>query len=65
MATPQEIQKILDQLNTTYKRLGESNPFENFDASKVSNVTKEAQKLTDALAGAEQRLRAIDNDLSD
>jgi hypothetical protein len=64
MATsPQDIQKLLDNLNSTYKKLGESNPFENFDTSSMSDATKEAQKLNDALAGAQQRLLAMDNDL--
>ena len=65
MATPQDIQRILDQLNSTYRQLGESNPFANFDASNITNASREAQRLTDALAGAEQRLRAIDNNLDD
>jgi hypothetical protein len=59
MATPQEIQKVLDKLNSTYKKLGESNPFENYDSSNITDAVKEAQRLNDALAGAQQRLTKI------
>jgi hypothetical protein len=64
MATPQEIQKLLDKLNATYRQLGESNPFANLDSSNITDSVKEAQKLGDALAGAEQRLRAMNSDIN-
>ena len=63
MATPQEIQRVLDQLNSTYRRLGESNPFENYDSSNITDAVREAQRLNDALSGAQQRLSAMDSDL--
>jgi hypothetical protein len=64
MATsPQDIQRILDRLNATYRQLGESNPFENLDPSRITDAATEAQKLTDALNGAQQRLRTMDGDL--
>ena len=64
MATsPQDIQRILDRLNDTYRQLRETNPFANLDPSAMTDAATEAQRLTDALTGAQQRLRAMDNDL--
>jgi hypothetical protein len=66
--TPQQIQQLqqlLDQLNDTYNRLGETNPFANFNVSNVTNAVTEAQRLSDALAGAQRRLRDMGDNLSD
>jgi hypothetical protein len=65
--TPQQIQQLqqlLDQLNDTYNRLGETNPFANFNISNVTNAVTEAQRLSDALAGAQRRLRDMGDNLS-
>ena len=61
MATPQEIQRLLDQLNSTYRELGETNPFANYDTSNITDAVTEAQRLQAALRGAQQALRDASN----
>jgi len=61
MATPQEIQRLLDQLNSTYRELGQTNPFANYDISNITDAVTEAQRLQAALRGAQQALRDASN----
>jgi hypothetical protein len=63
MATASEIQSLLDKLNITYQKLGEQNPFANFDINTISDTVAEAKKLEDALKGAGERLRNMSSDL--
>jgi len=57
MASPEEIRKLLDQLDRAYRRLGETNPF--------SRQETDVRKLEDALRGVENRLDAINDDFGD
>lgn len=57
MATPEEINRLLNELDRAYRRLGEQNPF--------SRQETDARKLEDALRGVENRLDAINDDFSD
>ena len=63
MATASEIQSLLDRLNSTYQKLGEQNPFANFDINTISDAVSEAKRLEDALTGAGERLRNMSSDL--
>lgn len=57
MASPEEIRRLLDQLDRAYRRLGETNPF--------SRQETDVRKLEDALRGVENRLDAINDDFGD
>ena len=61
--TPQEIQNLLNRLQTAYTGLNEVNPFAGMDPAVIAQSTAEVQRLNDALAGVEQRLRDQTNDL--
>ncbi len=54
MADPQEIQRLLNELDRAYRRLGEQNPF--------SRQETDVRKLEAALKGVQTRLSAIDDD---
>jgi hypothetical protein len=54
--TPQEIQNLLNRLQDAYNRLGETNPFANFDTSNIQNAVATAAQLQAALRGVEQRI---------
>lgn len=64
MATPQEIQKLLDRLDRAFTRLGEKNPFSNFDYTKVESAEAATKQLETALQGVERRLANINEDIS-
>ena len=57
MADPQEIQRLLNELDRAYRKLGEQNPF--------SRQETDVRKLEDALKGVQTRLSAIDDDFGD
>jgi hypothetical protein len=61
--TPQEIQNLLNRLQTVYTALNETNPFAGMDPAVIAQSTSEVQRLNDQLAGVEQRLRDQTNDL--
>ena len=65
MATPQEIQGLLDQLQRSYDRLGATNPFENYDTSNIQNAEATARQLETALRGVEARIEEMNSGLSD
>jgi broad specificity phosphatase PhoE len=54
--TPQEIQNLLNRLQDAYNRLGETNPFANFDTSNIQNAVATAAQLEAALRGVNQRI---------
>lgn len=54
MADPKEIQRLLNELDRAYRRLGEQNPF--------SRQETDVRKLEAALRGVQTRLSAIDDD---
>jgi len=64
MATPQEIQKLLDRLDSSFRRLGEDNPFKSFDYTKVESAEAATKQLETALQGVERRLANINEDIS-
>jgi hypothetical protein len=47
--------KLLKQIEATYKRLGETNPFNGMDPEKISTSEKEIKKLEVALEGITNR----------
>jgi archaellum component FlaC len=65
MATPnpQEIQRLLDKLEAAYRRLGETNPFQNFDVNQFRDATTAVRALEDGLRGVEDRLDSVRGDL--
>ena len=65
MATPEEIQKLLKDLDRVYKVLGTKNPFANFDASKVSDASSAVQILNSGLRDAKRELDDINGDLNE
>ena len=65
MATPnpQEIQRLLDRLEAAYRRLGETNPFQNFDVNQFRDATAAVRALEDGLRGVEDRLDGVRENL--
>ena len=64
MATPQEIQILLQQLQQAYDRLGTiSNPFANFDTSNIVDAEATTRQLEAALQGVQSQLQNIDTEL--
>jgi hypothetical protein len=64
MASPPEIQKLLDRLEAAYKKLGEANPFKNFNASAFNDINDAISVLNDGLSSVDEKLSYIDDDLS-
>jgi hypothetical protein len=64
MASPPEIQKLLDKLEAAYKKLGETNPFKNFNASAFNDVNDAISVLNDGLSVSNEKLSFLDDDLS-
>lgn len=64
MATPPEIQKLLDRLEAAYKKLGEANPFKNFNASAFNDINDAISVLNDGLSSVDEKLSYLDDDLS-
>ena len=58
MATPQELQRLLNELNQAYARLGEQNPFANFDTQNLKNADQTVRQLEAALRQREQEVHA-------
>jgi hypothetical protein len=65
MATPQEIEKLLDRLDKAYKQLGEKNPFKNFDTSNLKNAEATISQLEDALEGVVSRVENAQSSFKD
>ena len=63
MATPQEIQKQLENIAKLYDQLGEKNPFAGADASKISQSEAEVKKLNDSLNGVTNKIKEINADV--
>ena len=64
MATPPEIQKLLDKLEASYKKLGEANPFKNFNTSAFNDINDAISVLNDGLSSVNEKLSYLDDDLS-
>jgi hypothetical protein len=68
MATPQEIQKLLQELQRAYNKLGsEENPFsaEKFDTSNIENARVIVEQLEVALEGVYARIEASKSSFKD
>jgi len=63
--TPPEIQNLLTELQRAYDRLGDTNPFANFNTSSITNAVATTRQLEEALRGVQTRLRYADENLSD
>ena len=65
MATPQDIQKLLKELQQAYDKLGASNPFKNFDTSNIENAQIAAEQLEVALEGVYERVESSKSSFKD
>jgi hypothetical protein len=65
MATPQEIEKLLDRLEKAYKQLGERNPFKSFDTSNLKDAEATISQLEDALEGVVSRVENTQSSFKD
>ena len=63
MATPQEIQQLLDEIQRQYTRLGETNPFANFDTSNITDAGASVRQLESGLRDVRSRVQEIDRDM--
>ena len=64
MATPQEIQKLLEDIQKQYDRLGQINPFANFDTSNITDAGASVRQLESGLRDVRSRVQDIDRDMS-
>lgn len=65
MASPADIQKLLRELEISYRKLAETNPFQGFDASIFSSATDAVNHLQSALNDVNNRLNTVLGDVSD
>jgi hypothetical protein len=65
MATPQDIQKLLKELQQAYDKLGTTNPFANFDTSNIENAQASAERLEVALEGVYGRIESSKSSFKD
>jgi hypothetical protein len=63
MATPQEIQKLLNDLQSAYNKLGQTNPFANFDTSSITDTVATSRQLEAALQGVNRQLNSMSSEL--
>ena len=63
MATPQEIQKLLKELQQAYNTLGKTNPFANFDTSDMENAKDSALQMEASLQGVNKEIDDISSDI--
>ena len=64
MATPQEIQQILAEIQRQYNSLGQTNPFANFDTSNITDAEATVRQLESGLRDVRNRVQDIDRDMS-
>ena len=65
MATPEEIEKLLNRLEKAYKQLGTKNPFRNFDTSNIKDAEEIISQLEDALEGVQSRVENTQSSFKD
>jgi len=65
MASPQEIQQLLDRLERVYRDLGKENPFKNWDSSVMGELANQSEILTRNLSDAQRELSEINGDLNE
>ena len=59
---PQQVQDLLRDIEAIYRRIGETNPFRNFDASAFTDVNDAIAVLEQGLVGSRRRLNELIND---
>jgi hypothetical protein len=65
MATPEEIQRLIKDLDKVYRDLGKVNPFASMNLNALGDATQQAQQLRTSLNSARQELADINADLSE
>ena len=60
----QQARKLLQELEASYKRLGETNPFANFNVSSFNDANDAVKVLNQGLKGVQQELSMLDDDLT-
>jgi hypothetical protein len=60
----QQARKLLQELEASYKRLGETNPFANFNVSSFNDANDAVKILNQGLKGVQQELSMLDDDLT-
>ena len=70
MATPkkeelEQIQKLLDSISDTYKKMKKDNPFATYDIRGITDVRAAIGQLEDGLAGAKDKLEALTDGAQD
>jgi len=65
MATPEEIQKLLKELEKVYRDIGKTNPFKDFDASKIGDASAAISILNSGLRDAKRELDEVNGDLNE
>ena len=60
--TPQQVQELLTQIEAIYRRIGETNPFQNFNAEAFNDVNAAVQVLEQGLITGKRRLNDLVND---
>ena len=60
---PQDVQKLLEQIESTYRRIGQTNPFKNFDASAFTDVNDAINVLSQGLETAKKKLQDLSGDV--
>jgi hypothetical protein len=60
--TPQQVQELLTQIEAIYRRIGETNPFRNFDARAFNDVNDAVQVLEQGLVSGKRKLNELVND---
>jgi hypothetical protein len=60
---PQDVQKLLEQIESTYRRIGQTNPFKNFDASAFTDVNDAINILNQGLVTAKKKLQDLSGDV--
>jgi len=64
MATPQEIQQILAEIQRQYDRLGQTNPFKDFNTNNITDATTAIQQLEAGLRDVKNRVREVNSDMN-
>ena len=60
--TPQQVQDLLNQIEAVYRRIGETNPFKNFNTSAFTDVNDAVRVLEQGLISSKRRLNDLVSD---
>jgi hypothetical protein len=61
----EHVERLLKKIADSYKQLGENNPLEKFDTSKIKDADKEILRLTDNLSGVQTRVDKVNTSFGD